>query len=75
LVVFVSAISGGLQPVSREFGFDRGRPVDRHYIEAFLAERAGDIHGRVLEVGDGHLHTPLRRLACQPGGRPECRNP
>ena len=41
-----------LQPVSREFGFDRGRPVDRHYIEAFLAERAGDIHGRVLEVGD-----------------------
>jgi SAM-dependent methyltransferase len=41
-----------LQPVSRNFGYDRGLPVDRHYIEAFLATRADDIHGRVLEIGD-----------------------
>ena len=41
-----------LQPVSRNFGYDRGLPVDRHYIEAFLAGRADDIHGRVLEIGD-----------------------
>ncbi len=39
-------------PLSRHFGFERGLPVDRHYIEAFLAARAGDIRGRVLEVGD-----------------------
>ncbi len=39
-------------PVSRHFGFDRGQPVDRYYIERFLAHRAGDIRGRVLEVGD-----------------------
>jgi glycosyltransferase involved in cell wall biosynthesis len=39
-------------PISREFGFDRGRPVDRYYIERFLAAHAADIAGRVLEVGD-----------------------
>jgi SAM-dependent methyltransferase len=37
--------------VSRTFGLDRGLPVDRWYIEAFLARNAGDIRGRVLEVG------------------------
>lgn len=41
-----------LEPVSRVFGFDRGLPVDRHYIERFLAAHAGSIRGRVLEVGD-----------------------
>jgi hypothetical protein len=39
-----------LQPVSRQFGFDRGTPVDRHYIERFLAGEAALIRGRVLEV-------------------------
>jgi len=41
-----------LLPLSREFGFDRGTPVDRYYIERFLAARAEDIRGSVLEVGD-----------------------
>jgi len=41
-----------LQPVSRHFGTDRGRPLDRHYIESFLAAHSSDIRGRVLEVGD-----------------------
>ena len=40
------------EPVSREFGFDRGVPVDRHYIEDFLASHALTIRGRVLEIGD-----------------------
>ncbi|MGH7544428.1 MAG: class I SAM-dependent methyltransferase [Gemmatimonadota bacterium] len=40
-----------LEPISREWGFDRGRPVDRHYIERFLAAHAADIRGRVLEIG------------------------
>ena len=39
-------------PVSRQFGFDRGLPVDRYYIERFLAEHAQLVTGRVLEVGD-----------------------
>jgi glycosyltransferase involved in cell wall biosynthesis len=39
-------------PISREFGYDRGLPIDRYYIENFLACRAGDIRGHVLEIGD-----------------------
>lgn len=39
-------------PLSDTWGFDRGTPVDRHYIEEFLAEHGGDIRGRVLEVQD-----------------------
>jgi SAM-dependent methyltransferase len=41
-----------LAPMSRVFGYDRGTPVDRHYIEAFLAAHAADVRGRVLEIGD-----------------------
>jgi SAM-dependent methyltransferase len=39
-------------PVSADFGWDRGLPIDRYYIERFLAEYANDVGGRVLEVGD-----------------------
>jgi glycosyltransferase involved in cell wall biosynthesis/SAM-dependent methyltransferase len=39
-------------PISREFGFDRGSPIDRRYIEAFLDRHRADIQGRVLEVKD-----------------------
>jgi SAM-dependent methyltransferase len=39
-------------PISRHFGFDRGLPIDRFYVERFLGARRGDIHGRVLEIGD-----------------------
>ena len=41
-----------LRPLSRIFGFDRGTPVDRLYIELFLARHSADIAGHVLEVGD-----------------------
>jgi hypothetical protein len=41
-----------LDPVSRTFGFERGKPVDRWYIERFLAEHADDVRGRVLEVAE-----------------------
>jgi len=46
-----------LTPISRNFGFDRGRPIDRYYIEAFLAANATDIRGRVLEIGDNSYTT------------------
>ncbi len=39
-------------PISTCFGYDRGRPVDRYYIERFLAAQAHDVRGRVLEIGD-----------------------
>ena len=41
-----------LIPISKEWGFDRGLPIDRYYIERFLQRHAADIRGRVLEVGD-----------------------
>jgi glycosyltransferase involved in cell wall biosynthesis len=41
-----------LVPISRQFGFDRGLPIDRYYIENFLTCYAGDIDGHVLEIGD-----------------------
>ncbi|MBX9881861.1 MAG: class I SAM-dependent methyltransferase [Sphingomonas sp.] len=43
---------GGTAPLSDRFGFDRGTPIDRFYIEDFLGRHAGAITGRTLEVGD-----------------------
>jgi hypothetical protein len=37
-------------PFSSDYGYDRGTPIDRFYIERFLAAHAGDVRGRVLEV-------------------------
>lgn len=42
----------GREPVSRVFGADRGRPIDRWYIERFLERHRGDVRGRVLEVAE-----------------------
>ena len=39
-------------PISRNFGYDRGTPVDRYYIEKFIGQYAADIQGHVLEIGD-----------------------
>lgn len=41
-----------VKPFSRTFGYDRGGPVDRYYIERFLADNADFIQGNVLEIGD-----------------------
>ena len=41
-----------LHPISPNFGYDRGKPVDRRYIESFLSDNAEDIKGRVLEIAD-----------------------
>jgi SAM-dependent methyltransferase len=39
-------------PLSDDFGYDRGTPVDRYYIERFLQTERGHNRGRVLEVKD-----------------------
>lgn len=39
-------------PISTQWGFDRGLPIDRYYIEDFLRRCSGDIRGRVLEIED-----------------------
>jgi SAM-dependent methyltransferase len=48
------------EPFSAYYGFDRGTPVDRFYIERFLAERARDIQGNVLEVGNARYARAFR---------------
>jgi SAM-dependent methyltransferase len=47
-----------LRPISEQYGYDRGTPIDRYYIEHFLgrltdrpAYSIGTIRGRVLEIG------------------------
>ena len=37
-------------PVARDWGFSRGTPVDRYYINAFLESCAADVRGVVLDV-------------------------
>ena len=41
-----------LEPVSRSYGWDRGQPIDRYYIETFLAGHGALITGAVLEIGE-----------------------
>jgi hypothetical protein len=41
-----------LKPIGKFWGAERGQPIDRYYIENFLAKQKGDISGRVLEIGD-----------------------
>lgn len=40
------------EPVSKVFGFDRGTPIDRYYIESFLKEQSHLIQGNVLEIAE-----------------------
>ncbi len=44
-------------PFSRNWGLDRGCPIDRHYIHAFMARHAADVRGTVLEVLDSGMTT------------------
>ena len=41
-----------LQPIGTDWGFDRGVPIDRYFIEEHLRRHASDIKGRVLEFGN-----------------------
>jgi SAM-dependent methyltransferase len=37
-------------PFSASFGFERGTPVDRYYVDGFFLTNRGDIKGKVLEI-------------------------
>jgi SAM-dependent methyltransferase len=54
-----------LNPISSDWGFERGLPIDRYYIERFLESERESIRGRVLEI-DNNAYT--RRFG---GGRVE----
>lgn len=40
------------EPFSRVFGLDRGKAIDRRFIEDFLRLHRHNIQGKVLEIGD-----------------------
>lgn len=44
--------AASVSPLSIYSGMDRGTPIDRYYIEQFLAAHASDIQGTVLELAD-----------------------
>jgi SAM-dependent methyltransferase len=46
----IGLAAAGTQPMSYAFGLDRGQPIDRYYIERFLAAHASDVRGHVLEI-------------------------
>ncbi len=46
-----------VKPISTKYGFDRGRPVDRYYIDAFMDANKELIKGKVLEVTDNQYTT------------------
>jgi SAM-dependent methyltransferase len=39
-------------PFSTTWGYERGTPVDRYYVERFLERFSADVRGAVLEIGD-----------------------
>lgn len=44
-----------LQPISNDWAFDRGTPIDRFYIDRFLSAEARAVRGRVLEIGNADM--------------------
>ena len=53
---------GSVEPVSRLFGFDRGTPIDRYYIEKFLNESSANMPNpqNTFEVGESIYSQKLR---------------
>ncbi len=48
-----------MKPFSSVYGFERGTPIDRFYIEGFLNRYRSDIRGHVLEVQEARYTVPL----------------
>ncbi len=40
------------EPISPNFGYERGLPIDRYYIEGFLERHVADVRGVALEFQD-----------------------
>ena len=42
------------EPICANFGYGRGKPIDRRFIEDFIASCSDDVTGRVLEIKDSN---------------------
>ncbi len=40
------------EPISEQFGTERGEPIDRYYVDKFLSNNSNYIQGDVLEIED-----------------------
>jgi SAM-dependent methyltransferase len=49
-------------PIDPNWGFERGTPIDRVYVEEFVSSHAADIRGRVLEIAAPDYTT---RFGCE----------
>ena len=49
-------------PISENFGLDRGKPIDRYYIEKFLYQNRQYIKGHILEVAEDLYATRYAQL-------------
>ena len=49
-------------PISCDYGFDRGTPVDRYYIEKFLYNNRQYFKGRILEVAQDWYSSHYAKL-------------
>jgi SAM-dependent methyltransferase len=59
-------LAGAVHPASRTFGYERGQPIHRHYVQRFFERHAGAIRGRCLEFQDpGYLRTYGNGRPCQ----------
>lgn len=50
--LFSSTSIANLDPLSSRYGYDRGTPVDRYYIERFMDRVREDVRGVCLEITD-----------------------
>jgi len=48
----ISKSSYSLAPISKKYGFDRGEPIDRFWIEEFLQSHKSQVTGRCIEITD-----------------------
>ena len=48
-------------PVDPNWGFERGTPIDRVYVEEFVGAHSADIRGRVLEIAAADYTTRFGR--------------
>jgi len=48
-------------PIDTNWGFERGTPIDRIYVERFIGAHAADIRGRVLEIAAADYTTRFGR--------------
>lgn len=46
------SLCDGISPVSSVFGFDRGTPIDRYYINQFLSDNKSKITGVCCEIAE-----------------------